>query len=70
MSSKSFLEEALANVAAANELVRDREARALAAGRSVYFNDEDGRIYERHRDGIFEIVMTNNGGWTRTRKVE
>ncbi len=64
----ALLAETLEEVAAANELVRAREERALAAGRSVYFMDE-GRFYERSREGIFEIARGADGRWTRTHEL-
>ena len=63
-----LLDETLEEVAAANEYVRAKEERALAAGRSVYFMDE-GRFYERNREGIFEIVQGSDGRWVRTHEL-
>jgi len=60
-----LLDETLEEVAAANEYVRAKEERALASGRSVYFMDE-GRFFERNREGIFEIVQGSDGRWVRT----
>ena len=63
-----LLDETLAEVAAANKYVRAKEERALAAGRSVYFMDE-GRFYERNREGVFEIVQDADGRWVRTHEL-
>ena len=55
-------------VEAANALVRKREERAIAAGRSVYLM-HDGRFYERNRDGVYEIEKSAHGDWKRIRAI-
>jgi hypothetical protein len=63
-----LLDETLEAVAAANEYVRAKEERALAAGRSVYFMDE-GRFYKRNRESVFEIIQGFDGRWVRTHEL-
>ena len=55
-------------VEAANALVRKREERAIAAGRSVYFMN-DGKFFERNRDGVYEIEESADGEWKRIRAI-
>jgi hypothetical protein len=65
----SLLAETLEEVAAANEYVRAKEERALAAGRSVYFMDDESRFFERNREGVFEIVQGADGRWVRAHEL-
>ena len=68
MAEQSFLAEVLEMVAAANALVREREERAMAAGRSVY-SMHDGFFYERNRDGVYQIAKNADGEWKRIRAI-
>lgn len=62
-----LLAETLEAVAAANATVRGDEERALERGLSVHFMDDDGRFYERTREGVFQIVQVGER-WVRSQE--
>jgi hypothetical protein len=68
VDASAFLGETFESVAAANEYVRAKEERALAAGLSVHFMDDEGRFFERTSEGVSEIVQVGER-WERLREI-